>query len=67
MRNRSVLRNGIGRWGECAEFVELARRMSIPADVAIHEFMDLGTRPRPTDHEPAPDAAQVARLVTISS
>lgn len=41
--------------------------MSIPADVAIHEFMDLGTRSRPADRKPAPDAARVTGLVTISS
>jgi hypothetical protein len=39
------------RQGECSDFVELARRMSIPTDVTIHEFIDLGTRPRPVAHD----------------
>jgi hypothetical protein len=64
MRNRSVLRSGARRRGGCSEFVELARRMSIPADVAIHEFMDLAPRPRSIDHDDAPEPA--AALVTIN-
>jgi hypothetical protein len=41
--------------------------MSIPKDIAIHEFMDLGTRSRPAGREPASDAAPAAGLVSISS
>jgi hypothetical protein len=65
MRKRSILRGGIRRSGECSDFVELARRMSIPTDVAIHEFMDLGTRPRAADREEASAAETAAGLVTI--
>ena len=55
MRNRSTLGIGTRPGSECSDLVELARRMSLPADVAIHEFMDLGTRPRPGEREQAPN------------
>ena len=63
VRNRSVLRGFARRSRECSDFVELARRMSIPADIAIHEFMELGTRPAPQEREPAVPA----ELATIDS
>jgi hypothetical protein len=37
--------------------------MSIPADIAIHEFMELGTRPAPEPSEPAAPA----ELATLDS
>jgi hypothetical protein len=48
-----MLRGFARRSDECSDFIELARRMSIPADIAMHEFMELGTRVRPDDPEPA--------------
>ena len=54
MRNRPTLGTGTRPGSECSDLVELARRMNIPAAVAIHEFMDLGTRSRPGDREQAP-------------
>jgi hypothetical protein len=63
MRNGSIARGFARRTGECSDFVELARRMSIPADVAIHEFMELGTRTAP-DHgdQREPDPGDFAAI-----
>jgi hypothetical protein len=64
VRNRPVPREFSRRPGECSEFLALARRMSIPADVAIHEFMELGTRgPRPDLDDRDDDVA--AELATV--
>lgn len=63
MRNGSMFRGFARRSGECSDFVELAKRMSIPADVAIHEFMELGTHTRPDDR--ARPAATRVELATI--
>jgi hypothetical protein len=57
MRNSSVLGSGIRTTGEWSDFVELARRMSVPADVAIREFMDRGMRLGPTGRDATPEAA----------
>jgi hypothetical protein len=59
MRNRPKVRSR-ALWAECGDFVELARRMSIPADIAIHEFIDLGTRPRPANPTNRTDATPTA-------
>ena len=57
MRNSSVLGNGTRPTGEWSDFVELARRMSVPTDVAIHEFIGRGMHPGPTGREPSREAA----------
>jgi hypothetical protein len=63
MRNSSVpgsdTRSKGHSTGEWSDFVELARRMSVPADVAIHEFMDRGMRLGPAAREAAAELAVV--------
>jgi hypothetical protein len=61
-----MLRSGDHRRGECSAFVELARRMSVPAEVAIREYLGFaGKRPLDDAAGSPPDTAESLVLSSL--